>query len=264
MGETMPSSEQDADFSPRSSRAEKTNREEFARLFAASPIPRNELVYSQLGVYLGRQELARMLALSDIYRAHVLDTNGVLFEFGTCYGRTAALLSNLRGIFEPYNFTRKLAVFDTFSGLAGCSVKDGAHDLARDGAYSAGPGYEDHLTSVLRYHESEAPIAHIQKHEIIKGDATQTLDSYLRRRPETIVALAYFDFDIYLPTKTCLELLREHLTRNSVLVFDQLNCAEYPGETIALREAFGLNRCEIRRSPLTPWLSYVVVGDLLG
>ncbi|PWB82222.1 MAG: crotonobetainyl-CoA--carnitine CoA-transferase [Methylocystaceae bacterium] len=202
--------------------------------------------------------------MSDIYRAHVLHANGALFEFGTCYGRTAALLTNLRGIFEPYNFTRKLAVFDTFSGLAGCSAKDGAHESARDGAYNAGADYESHLSSVLRYHESEAPIAHIRKHEIIKGDAAETLGAYLRRRPETIVALAYFDFDIYAPTKSCLELLRPHLARSSILVFDQLNCPEYPGETLALGEVFGLNRCNIRRSPLTPWMSYVLAEDLIG
>lgn len=259
----MTTARQDTDFSPRSSNQEKTNRDEFARAFAASPIPPKELVYSQLSLYLSRQELARMLALSDIYRTHVLHANGALFEFGTCYGRTAALLTNLRGIFEPYNFTRKLAVFDTFSGLAGCSAKDGAHESARDGAYSAGSDYEAHLRSVLNYHESEAPIAHIQKHEIVKGDAAATLDAYLRRNPATIVALAYFDFDIYAPTKACLELLRPHLTRGTVLVFDQLNCPEYPGETIALSEVFGLHRCNIQRSPLTPWLSYVIADDLI-
>jgi hypothetical protein len=251
--------EQDADFAPRSSETEKINRKQFAQIFAASPIPQGELVYSQLSLYLSRQELARILVLSDIYRTHVLYTNGVLFEFGTCYGRTAALLMNLRGIFEPYNFTRKLAIFDTFSG----SAKDGAHESAHDGAYSTGESYESHLEAVLRYHECEAPIAHIRKYEIIKGDAVKTLKVYLGSHPETIVGLAYFDFDIYEPTKSCLTLLQEHLTKNSVLVFDELNCPEYPGETLALSEVFGLNRCNIRRSPLTPWMSYVVGDDLI-
>lgn len=260
----MTATDQATNFSPRSSASENSNREKFVEMFRQTPIPAHELVYSQLTAYLSRQELSRLLALSDIYRAHVLETNGVLFEFGTCYGRTAALLTNLRGIFEPYNFTRKLAVFDTFAGLAGCSEKDGGHELARDGAYSAGRGYEAHLAAILTHHESEAPIPHIRKHEIVKGDAAATLKDYLARHQETIVGLAYFDFDIYAPTKACLELLRPHLTRNSVLVFDQLNCPEYPGETIALAEVFGLARCRIRRSPLTPWMSYVVGEDLVG
>jgi hypothetical protein len=258
----MSLSNQDTDFSYRSSSGEKNARKAFVELFRATPIPVEELVYAQLTLYLGRQELSRALALSDIYRNHVVEANGVLFEFGTCYGRTAALLSNFRGIFEPYNFTRKLVVFDTFSGLAGVTLKDGGHELAREGRYSAGQGYEDHLAAVLGYHESESPIAHIPKTEIVKGDAAATLKDYLAKHPETILSLAYFDFDIYAPTKAALELLKPHLTKNSVLVFDQLNCPEYPGETTALAEVFGLNRCRIRRSPLTPWMSYLIAEDL--
>lgn len=253
---------QDTDFSYRSAPEEKARRARFARTFENSPIPAHELIYAQLSLYLGRQELSRLLALSDIYRNHVLEANGRIFEFGTCYGRTAALLSNLRAIFEPYNFTRKLVLFDTFSGLAGVSSKDGAHELAQDGKYNAGPSYEAHLAEVLAYHENEAPLAHISKTEIVTGDAMETLPAYLARQPETIVALAYFDFDIYAPTRAALDRLMPHLTKGSVLVFDQLNCPEYPGETIALAEAVGLNRCRIRRSPLTPWMSYALCEDL--
>jgi hypothetical protein len=258
----MTAIKQDTDFSYRSSEREKARRARFVELFQNSPIPPHELIYAQLSLYLSRQELSRLLALSDIYRTHVLETNGGLFEFGTCYGRTAALLGNFRGIFEPYNFTRRLVVFDTFTGLAGVSAKDGGHELAQDGKYSAGESYEGHLAEVLDYHESEAPLSHISKTEIVKGDATQSLVAYLARHPETIVALAYFDFDIYAPTKAALEALMPHLSKGSVLVFDQLNCPEYPGETLALAEVVGLNRCRIRRTPLTPWMSYVVCEDL--
>jgi hypothetical protein len=197
-----------------------------------------------------------MLALSDLYRNHLLNVNGVLMEFGTCYGRTASLFTNLRGIFEPYNFTRKLVVFDTFSGLKGVSEQDGSHRLAIDGAFSSSEGYERHLEQVLKYHESESPIAHISKCELVKGDASDTLPTYLKEHPETVVALAYFDFDIYAPTKACLEAIKPHLTRNSLLVFDELNCPAMPGETVALAEVLGLGSCALYRSPLTPWMSW--------
>jgi hypothetical protein len=252
------------DFAVRSSAKESDRRARFLETFNSSPIPDAELVYSQLALYLPRQELSRMLALADLYRNQVLETNGVLMEFGTCYGRTAALLTNLRGIFEPFNFTRKLVIFDTFTGLRGTEEKDGAHKLAQDGAYSAGLGYEQYLSEVLAYHESEAPIAHLQKFEIVKGDASATIGTYLKAHPETIIALAYFDFDIYSPTKACLEAIRPHLTRNSVLAFDELNCPEYPGETRALNEVFGLGKCTLKRSPLSPWLSYTTCEAING
>jgi len=239
-------------------------RAKFSETFQSSPIPRQELLYSQLSLYLPRQELSRILALAELYRNHVLETNGVLIEFGTCYGRTAALLTNLRGIFEPFNFTRKLIVFDTFTGLRGTNEKDGKHTLASDGAYNAGEGYERYLDEVLTYHESEAPIAHRKKFEIVKGDASKLITTYLAAHPETIIAMAYFDFDIYVPTKTCLEAIRPHLTRNSVLAFDELNCPEYPGETRALSEVLGLGKCTLRRSPLSPWMSYTTCEYIAG
>ena len=111
----------------------------------------------------------------------------------------------LRGIFEPFNFTRKLIVFDTFTGLQGTNEKDGEHALARDGAYSSGCDYQEHLAEVLAYHESEAPVGHRTKFEIVSGDASSTLPHYLEAHPETIVAMAYFDMDIYEPTRACLK-----------------------------------------------------------
>jgi len=250
------------DFAPRSSGEELERRAKFLATFQASPIPGQELLYSQLALYLPRQELSRMLSLADLYRHYVLEANGVLMEFGTCFGRTAALLTNLRGIFEPYNFTRKLVIFDTFSGLRGTGDKDGGHRLAADGSYTSGEGYEQYLEQVLAYHESEAPIAHRRKFEIVKGDARESIRNYLRAHPETIVAMAYFDFDIYEPTKACLEAIRPHLTRTSVLAFDELNCPEYPGETRALAEVFGLGACALRRSPLSPWLSFTTCENI--
>jgi hypothetical protein len=255
---------QNTNFSPRSSADETGRRQRFAELFEASPIDKRDLVYSQLSVYLSRQELSRLLVLAEIYRECVVCENGIMLEFGTCYGRTASLLSNLRGIYEPYNFTRRLVVFDTFSGLHGVHGKDGTNDLAVEGAYSSGPTYEDHLEAVLAYHESEAPIPHIRKFDIVKGNASETCPAYFRAHPEAIVALAYFDFDIYKPTRDCLDAIRPHLAKGSVVIFDQLNCPEFPGETIALGEVTSINKLRVRRSPLTPWMSYVIGEDLLG
>jgi hypothetical protein len=121
-------------------------------------------------------------------------------------------------------------------------------------------GYEDYLHDVLAYHEQESPLAHLEKFELIKGDATETLPRYLAECPETLVALAYFDFDLYEPTKVCLEAIRPHLVRGSVLGFDQLGSRNFPGETLAVRDALGLEGLLLRRSPYAAQASYVVVA----
>jgi len=58
---------------------------------------------------------------------------------------------------------------------------------------------------VLYYHENESLIPHIKKFQLIKGDATVKLREYLDDNPQIIIALAYFDMDLYEPTKKCLE-----------------------------------------------------------
>jgi hypothetical protein len=93
----------------------------------------------------------------------------------------------------------------------------------------------------------------------VKGDATVTLDEYLDKHPETIIALAYFDFDLYEPTKKCLTRIRDHFTKGTVIGFDELNWPSFPGETLAVKEVFGLSRYKIHRSPSNPSPSYIVI-----
>jgi hypothetical protein len=89
----------------------------------------------------------------------------------------------------------------------------------------------------------------VQRFDVFKGNAPERLTEYLRLHPETIVALAHFDMDLYEPTKQCLELLRPYMTKGTVLAFDELLSSPFPGETVAVREVLGLDRYRIRRSP---------------
>ena len=119
--------------------------------------------------------------------------------------------------------------------------------------------YCQYLDKVMQLHEQDNPLSHIQKYELVQGDATETLIKYLTDNKETIVALAYFDFDIYSPTKICLEAIKPRLVKGSVLAFDELNDPDSPGETLALMETFGLNNVRLKRFPHTSRTSYFVV-----
>lgn len=93
------------------------------------------------------------------------------------------------------------------------------------------------------------------------GDVVETLPEYLDRHPETIVALAYFDLDLYAPTRASLEMVLPHVPRGGILVFDELNSREFPGETRAFREVLNLRDCTLRRFPLEPSPTYVILGS---
>jgi hypothetical protein len=70
--------------------------------------------------------------------------------------------------------------------------------------------------------------------------------------------MAYFDFDLFTPTKACLEKLIPRLTKGSVIVFDELNCPEFPGETLALQQILGTQNISLRCDANNPYVSWFV------
>jgi hypothetical protein len=226
-------------------------------LFESSPIPGSELIYN-LALYSGRQALTRVLYLHELYQ-RILDVHGVILELGVRWGQSLAVFSSLRGMYEPYNHTRRIVGFDTFEGFPTVHEADGDDSAVRVGGHGVSDGYEEHLEQVLEAHEALSPLAHLRRFELVKGDATETLPRYLEAHPETIIALAYFDFDLYEPTRACLELVQPYLTRGSVIGFDELCLPVFPGETVAVREVLGLDRYRIVRSTRDSTPSYVVV-----
>ncbi|MEC1715545.1 crotonobetainyl-CoA--carnitine CoA-transferase [Schinkia azotoformans] len=235
--------------------SEKRNRASFYELFKNNPLPEDEIL-NNLGLFINRQNLSRILLMHELYKK-IIEVNGVVMEFGVRWGQNLCLFEIFRAIYEPYNYTRKIIGFDTFEGFKSVHQKDGK--LNRTGDYSVTPLYEEYLKRLLNYHESESPVAHIKKSLLIKGDAIVTLEEYLEQHTETIIAFAYFDFDLYEPTKKCLELIKDRVTKGSIIAFDELNHPGFPGETQAFLEVIGVRNCTLKRSPLAPYVSYIVV-----
>ena len=248
--------ENDIRVKSNSSEKEIDFRKEFFKQFKDCPIPEDELP-GNLGLFLNRQTLSRILFFHDLYQK-IININGVIMEFGVRWGQNLALFESFRGMYEPYNYSRKIIGFDTFSGFPSVQIKDGNSEIITKGAYSVTDGYDEYLEKILNYHELESPVSHIKKYELVKGDAVSSIEKYLNEYPETIIALAYFDFDIYEPTKKCLEAIKEHLTKGSIIGFDELNWHDFPGETLALKEVLGLSKYKIMRTPLNPSPSYMV------
>jgi hypothetical protein len=226
-------------------------------LFKNCQIPDSELL-SNLGLFINRRNLTRILLMNELYKK-ILHIHGDVIEFGVKWGQNLALFQSFRGLYEPFNTSRKIIGFDTFEGFPSTHDKDGKDVEVAIGEYSTTKGYEDYLKLILEYHENESPLAHICKYRLVKGDATVEIDNYLQKNPETIIALAYFDFDLYEPTKKCLEAIKDHVTKGTIIAFDELAAHNFPGETLALKEVFGLSRFSITRSPFSSTQSYIVI-----
>lgn len=240
-----------------SSAEEAMNRERMFELFHSSPIPPIERLRN-LGLYMKRQDLSRVLFMNDVYR-HIVDVPGVVMEFGVRWGQNLSLFSSLRGIYEPFHHNRKIIGFDTFAGFPTVHANDGDHEAVTTGNYATTEDYDKHLAEVMECHEAESPIAHICKFELVRGDASVTINDYLKRFPETIVALAYFDIDLYEPTKHCLEAIRGRMPKGAVVGFDELNVRHFPGETRALQDSLGIRHCRLRRTPYSGSACYFVI-----
>jgi hypothetical protein len=247
-----------SDLHARASAAQIEQRQELSRLFQASPLPDDDLLVN-LPLYMRSSAVAKLLWVDELYRL-IIETPGIVIEFGTWWGANLALFESLRAVYEPYNYTRRIVGFDTFEGYSQPTTDDGKTEFVGAGRFAVGMSYLDHLRALMDYHEAENPMGHIPKYELVAGDVSTTLPQFLKRRPETIIALAYFDLQLYEPTRDCLTAIQPFLVPGSVIAMDELNAVEYPGETVAFREVLHDSSYTLRRSRYLPDRSYAIVG----
>lgn len=262
---------------------ESQNMNQLSQLFHCTPIPKHEVV-NQLGLFTTRQLMGKMLCLNQIY-LEAKPVHGVIMEFGTRFGNNLGIFKSLISIYEPYNFTRELIGFDTFTGFEKDDIVSEDHNAKftasentfttanasnhvdvntpslpslYDGTANAS-NYDEYLKMVMDCHQRNAPLPHIDRVKIVKGNAITKVADYLIDNPHTIIALAYFDMDLYKPTKECLKTILPYLTKGSVLVFDELCHPWWPGETKAVSEVLGLQNVAIKRTDFAPNVSYIVM-----
>jgi hypothetical protein len=205
---------------------------------------------------LQRNSVSRILHLDNMYKK-IVGVAGSILEFGVQWGATLAQLIALRGIYEPYNYRRHIFGFDTFEGFKNTHDKiDGTH--VEDGDYSVNKNYEKKLENILQLHEQGCPLSHIKKFTLIKGDASLTSKQWLIDYPHAVISMAIFDMDIYKPTRDALEAIIPRLTKGSVLIFDEINCEEFPGETKAIDDVLELNKLKLNHNPNHPSAAWTI------
>jgi hypothetical protein len=210
--------------------------------------------------HVRRQDIARFLVKYEIFKLS-LPANGSIVECGVFAGGGLMGWSHYSAILEPYNHTRRVIGFDTFSGFPGVHEQDTRHgqsDHLREGAFKTSDSIKAEIEQLAAIHDRNRPIGHIPKVELVAGDACETIPKYVASHPHLLISLLYLDFDIYAPTKAALEHLYPRVVKGGIVAFDELNCAEFPGETTALLEMFDLKEIELRRLPYDPYIAYFV------
>lgn len=211
-------------------------------------------------LWVRRQDIAYFMAKYEIFK-QIIHVNGSIVECGVFVGGGTATWLHCSSILEPYNHTRKIIGFDTFEGFPSIDEKDtqtGTSEHLVKGGLDTHNSMYDELKSLIQIHDQNRPISHVNKVELIKGDACTTIPKYVNDNPHLLISLLYLDFDIYKPTKDALRVLYKRVVKGGIIAFDELNCRQYPGETIAMLEELDLTKVELKRFPFTTHLSYFI------
>ena len=93
----------------------------------------------------------------------------------------------------------------------------------------------------------------------IKDTSKKDLEKFFSENLHLKFKLVFMDAGMYSVVKTSLPFFWERLTKGGIIIFDQYNCDQAPGETLAVDEFFKSMDLKIRTYPFT-WMptAYVV------
>jgi len=215
--------------------------------------------------YVRRQNLVRLLVQYELFQRQ-LRIKGSIVECGVHHGGGVMAWAKLSSILEPYNYHRKIIGFDTFEGFPAVADIDKQRPEATAainipgaevGALAEEYDVYDELSAVIKEYDANRFINDIEKIELIKGDANQTIPKYVETNKHLIVSLLYLDFDIYEPTVTALEHFLPRMPKGSILAFDEVNNEFWPGETMAMLEKFDLNQYQLECLEIEPNIAFI-------
>jgi hypothetical protein len=213
--------------------------------------------FANFPLWAPRQNVARFLAQWEIYRQHVVEVHGSVIECGVAFGGGVGAWAHFASILEPVNHTRRVIAFDTFAGFPGM----GAHDAKAESglAYAGGMAapVDAEIAQLAALHDTNRAVGHIPRVQLVKGDACKTIPAYIAANPHLVVALLVLDFDIHAPTASALRYFLPLMPKGAVIVFDEVNCRDWPGETQAVLKM--LPSLRLQRFPWASTMSYAVL-----
>lgn len=208
--------------------------------------------------YVRRQNLTRFLALYEIFKL-IQPVKGSIIECGVNHGFGTMSWAKFSAILEPVNLMRRIYGFDTFEGFPGISEQDRSvtSQHVKEGDLAA--DVFDELTQLVEIYDSTRFIGHVNKVQLVRGDATKTIPAFVKENPHLLVSLLYLDFDLYEPTKVALEHFLPRMPKGAVVAFDELDNPLWPGETLAMLETHAKRPLRIERLDFDPFIGFAIL-----
>lgn len=205
------------------------SREEFlserAKFAALTGKPDLYEIADHFGLYSGSWTIGSKLFTYELMK-RTMDLAGDVIEFGCWNGSNLLFLAKVLYLHRPLSVKRVFG-FDNFAGLPPSSSEDGDYAKVQEGNYT---GHEAQLRAAIELFDLSGRV------QLVVGDARETIPKFQADSPERMVSFAFFDFDLYEPTKVALEFIDKALVDGGIMVFDQAGTEHWPGETLALKE----------------------------
>ena len=207
--------------------------------------------------YVERQRLSNFLIKYEIFKKQ-LCIKGSVIECGIHQGGGLLTWAKISSILEPYNYHRKIIGFDTFEGYP-----KGNKDDKKKPAGLLKENFDVHseLLDVIKEYDKNRFLNNKEKIEIIKGDANKTIPQYIQDNKHLTVSLLFLDFDLYEPTVIALEHFLPRMPKGAILAFNEINNADWQGETQALLDKMNLNKHKLECLEFEPNISFVEISD---
>ena len=193
--------------------------------------------------------ISKILSHYEIYKM-IKEVPGEIIECGVFKGASYLRVAMFREIFgNP--FSKKIIGFDTFSKFPETTFQD--DNKARNKFISSAGSDSISKEQLLKILDNKGLNKHV---DLIEGDITETVPSYVKANPELKISLLNLDTDIYEPAVTILEHLYPKITKGGILMLDDYGT--HPGETKAVDEYFKNKTVEIKKFSFAMTPCYII------
>tara|TARA_B100001059_G_C17836721_1_gene588655 strand:+ start:112 stop:786 length:675 start_codon:yes stop_codon:yes gene_type:complete len=185
-------------------------------------------IWNAENIYHLKSDISRIGKLLYHYEIYKMIKNipGDIVECGVFKGASLVRFLTFRAILEN-NFSRKILGFDIF-GKFPLEKRKNDKNFILNFEKNTGNGISiNELCDIFKEKKFD-------NFELIKGDVKVTIPKFLKRNPETKIALLHLDLDVYKPTKLALEKFIKHMSPRGIILIDDYSLAH--GSTKAIDE----------------------------
>ena len=193
--------------------------------------------------------ISKVIAHYELYKM-VINLSGDIVECGIFKGASFVRFAMIREILGNPS-SKKLIGFDCFGKFPKTMFK---HDKKALKDWTAVAGDQSisrkDLIDVLEHKDCSINF------DLVEGDITETVPTYVDEHPELKISLLNLDTDIYEPAVIILKYLWPKIISGGVLILDDYGV--FPGETKAVDEYFAGIDVKIQKFPFSKTPSFII------